>query len=199
MIRAPQRSATRFRRLLPVLMLAMACDYPHWRFDDIALQARFEADGTCSFSIDGKPLSTPTYTQEVANWRDDCAGCAADSVDAYRLVCRADPGDESALSSPVLYVTVTVLRDSQPEGRTFEISQSTSAYLEPGADASVLQVPGMGNGGLRTGLTGAHLVTRGGTVVVKALRPGESQRRGGLPGRVEASATATMRRKASGF
>jgi hypothetical protein len=199
MSRTSQGSVSRFRHLLPILLLAAACDYPHWRFDDIALQARFEADGSCSFTVAGKSLSTPTYTQEVANWRDDCTGCAAETVDAYRLVCRADPGDESALSSPVLYVTVTVLRDSRPEGRTFEIGEGPSPYHQPGADASVLQVPGISGGGLRTGLTGAHLMAGTGAVEVETLRTGEAHRRGGLPGRVEASLTASMRRKASGF
>ena len=199
MIHEPQRSATRFRHLLPVLLLAMACDYPHWRFDDVAFQARFEADGSCSFSVGGKNLSTPAYTQEVANWRDDCAGCAAETVDAYRLVCRADRSDETTLSSPVLYVTVTVLRDSQPEGRTFEITGDASPYHRPGSDAAVLQVPGISSGGLRTGLTGAHLRARAGSVKVETLQTGETHRSGGLPGRVEASVTATMRRKPSGF
>ncbi len=199
MIYAPQRSVTRYRHLLPALLLAMACDYPHWRFDDLALQARFEADGRCSFSVGDRTLSTPAYTQEVANWRDDCAGCAAETVDAYRLVCRADLSDETALSSPVLYVTVTVLRDSQPEGRTFRIIGDASPYHQPGSEVSVLQVPGISRGGLRTGLTGAHLTARAGSVKVETLRTGDTHRSGGLPGRVEASVTATMRRKASGF
>lgn len=189
----------RLRTLLPLLMLAAACDYPHWRFDDFVLQARFEANGSCTFSVDGELLSTPTYRQEVANWRDDCAGCASEVVDAYRLVCRADPTDEATLGSAVLYVTVSVDRDSQPEGRNFGIIADVPPYHHPGADAAVVQVPGISNGGFRTGLTGAHLVSSTGTIGVGMLQVGDRRRGEGSRGRVEAEVTATLRRKASGF
>ncbi len=196
---ALRRRRIEVRLLIPALLLVTSCDYPHWRFDDFELQARFEADGTCSFSVDGNSLSNPSYSQEVANWRDDCAGCASDAVDAYRLVCRADLTDEGAMSLPVLYVTVSVPRDSQPHAKSFDISDDASAYREPGGEVSVLQVPGIRSAGFRTGLTGAHLTGRAGSVEVRTLQRGEVHRRNGFSGRAEATVTASLRRKASGL
>ena len=148
--------------LLPMVPLALLmlthCSYPNWYFDDIKVEASFNQDGSCSFEVEGEPLSDENYVQELKLMSDFCTGCTPEGMDGYFLTCEAkkEVWDHQL---PSLYLAFINRSGTSLTQGVYEITESDNSYDHVGTHVDILKPPAYTMTSLGNGPNGAILTS----------------------------------------
>lgn len=180
-------------------LVLTGCDYPWWKLDSIKVEAHFQNDGSCSFSVDGHLATNGHFRQQDVN-AGGCAGCTSGQLDGYFISCH----ETTSIDSPSLVIFLVLRKGAMPQPGRFGLTEGIGRLESVGTTMEVLGLKKYSTTSymkiITNGILGANLVAVDGALVIERvteMKLAESLTTGGLS--VVGYVTADTQRRASGF